>query len=89
MDGDGDLSLTVIRSGVVNRLARCLELEAAAIRPDVRLTRYGLDSVHLMILCGEIEDWLGVELEPATVLESPTIAGLAGYLHDLVSIELA
>jgi acyl carrier protein len=54
---------------------RLEELDAA--RPIVS---YGLDSVDLVQLSGDLAQWLGYELPPTLFFEHPTIAALSKEL---------
>lgn len=73
-------SETAIRDWCVAALARLLDLPAAAIRPDAPFVQLGLDSASATYFIVELEDWLGVELDPEIVFEHPSIADLAGHL---------
>lgn len=53
---------------------------AAEIDRDLELNAYGLDSVEAVILGGEIADWLGLDVDPAIVIEHPTVARLGRAL---------
>ena len=44
------------------------------------LQEYGLASIDAVMLSGEIEDRYGVELEPMTLFDRPTIAQVADVL---------
>lgn len=50
------------------------------IRPDVPLSEYGLDSVFALALTGDIEDHLGLTLEPTVMWDYPTLNELSKVL---------
>lgn len=61
---------------------------AAVGRPADEITEtghllhdYGLASLEAVMLSGEIEDRYGVELEPTTLFDRPTIAEVADVLQ--------
>lgn len=65
---------------LVERVAMYLNRSPADIDPDVPLSDYGLDSVYALTLSGDIEDHLGVPVEPTLVWDYPTISSLAQAL---------
>jgi acyl carrier protein len=42
--------------------------------------RYGLDSLTAVSLTGDLQDWLGVEVDPTLLYDYPTIEELVKYL---------
>jgi acyl carrier protein len=50
------------------------------IAPDVSLSSYGLDSVFVLTFVGDIEDYLGIELDPTIIWDYDTLGSLAEYL---------
>ena len=77
---------TELRSWLRARVAHYAQLDAAAIDTTATLTTYGLDSVYALILCGDIEDHLGLALEPTVAWDHPTIDALAGHLEALARV---
>lgn len=69
-----------IEDWLVPRLAGALGVPAAEIDAKAPLSRYGLGSVEAVVLVGDLEEWLGVPLEPTLLWDHPTIAGLAVHL---------
>jgi acyl carrier protein len=74
-----------IRSWLVDRIAYYVMLPAQEIEPDVSLAEYGLDSVYAFALCGEIEDTLGIPIEPTLLWDVDTLATLTAHLAERVS----
>ncbi len=69
-----------IRQWLAERLEERLRLPAGTVEADEPFASYGLDSKEAVLLTGDLEAWLGVEL-PATVMyDHPTVARLARYL---------
>ena len=58
------------------RISREISISPDAIRPDEPLSYY-VDSVQVLTLVGELEDFLGTRLHPSIAWEYPTIALLA------------
>ncbi|MFI9760741.1 acyl carrier protein [Streptomyces sp. NPDC051963] len=73
---------TELRSWLRAQVAHYAQLDAVAIDTDVELTTYGLDSVYALVLCGDIEDHLGLALEPTVAWDHPTIDALARHLEE-------
>jgi acyl carrier protein len=74
-----------IRSWLAERVAYYLELPAADIDPDVSVAEYGLDSVFAFVLCGEIEDTLGLSVEPTVVWDFDTLTALTAHLVEFAA----
>lgn len=50
------------------------------IKTDVPLSEYGLDSVYALSISGDIEDYLGISIEPTIMWDFPTIEKLSKVL---------
>lgn len=57
-------------------------LPAQEIEADVSLAEYGLDSVYAFALCGEIEDTMGIPIEPTLLWDVDTLRALTAHLAD-------
>ena len=81
MVGTGDpQSHAALREWLSLRVAGYLERPADNVRTDVSFAECGLDSMYALMLCGDIEDNLGVPMEPKVAWDHRTIDSLAGYL---------
>lgn len=69
-----------IRAWCVDYLAKALDMPAERISPDYKFARLGLDSASALQFVVELEEWLGIQLEPEVVDDHPTIAALARHL---------
>ncbi|NES76227.1 MAG: aminotransferase class I/II-fold pyridoxal phosphate-dependent enzyme [Okeania sp. SIO1H6] len=69
-----------IKSWLVSQLAERLELETNEIDIERDFTDYGLNSIEVVNLSGELENLLGRRLPPTLLLDYPTIEALAEYL---------
>ncbi|RFU41881.1 acyl carrier protein [Actinomadura logoneensis] len=67
------------------RVAHYAQREPAEIDPSANLTSYGLDSVYALSLCGDIEDRLGLVLEPTVAWDHPTIEALAAHVEGMLT----
>ncbi|MFC0101146.1 acyl carrier protein [Micromonospora marina] len=77
MNGEVD----AIGAWLTERIAVYLDLEAADIGADASLASFGIDSVYLAAIIGDIEEHYGLRIESSAVWEHPTIDGLAAHLH--------
>lgn len=69
-----------IRSFLVERIARRLHLEPAALDSRQPLASFGLDSLSAVQLAGELEEWLQRPLSPVLIYDYPSIDALALHL---------
>ncbi|CAL9631837.1 hypothetical protein SUDANB176_06103 [Streptomyces sp. enrichment culture] len=74
-----------IRSWLVERVAYYGKLPAEEIDADVPLAHYGLDSVYAFALCGDIEDMLGLAVEPVLLWDVDTVTALTAHLAELAA----
>jgi acyl carrier protein len=72
-----------IMNWLTARISREISISPDAIRPDEPLTYYGLASVQVLTLVGDLEDFLGARLHPSIAWEYPTIALLADHLASI------
>lgn len=61
-------------------LKRIVTDPSTVVAPDATFAQMGLDSATSAYFIVELEEWLGVELEPELVFEYPTIADLARHI---------
>ena len=69
-----------IRDWCVAYLERTNGDRSIPVGDDISFARMGLDSASAAYFIVELEEWLGLELEPEVVSEHPTIAELAQHL---------
>ncbi len=69
-----------IQGWLVSYLAELLEIDSDEIDVTIPFDRYGLDSSALVGLTGDLEDWLGRELDPTLLYDYPTIDALVQHL---------
>ncbi|WP_164851395.1 acyl carrier protein [Larkinella soli] len=65
---------------LVQQLAKELRVEASAIDPHRAITSYRLDSVVVVTLAVDLEEWLGVAIDPSIFWEFQTIADISHWL---------
>ncbi|PSL43668.1 acyl carrier protein [Saccharothrix carnea] len=69
-----------LRAWLVATVAGYLELRTSQVGTGVTLRSLGLDSVHAMALCVDIEDRWGVLVEPTLAWDFPTIDAIVTHL---------
>jgi acyl carrier protein len=74
-----------IRSWLIGRVAHYLEEPAETIDPRVPLDDYRLDSAYIFTLHGEIEETLGVIIEPFLMWDVENLADLADRVAGLLT----
>ncbi|HEX8145430.1 MAG TPA: acyl carrier protein [Pyrinomonadaceae bacterium] len=79
-DGSKALSIEDIQNWFVSKLAEELGLKPEEIDIHEPFASYGLDSMTMVTLSGDLEEWLGLRLAPTLAWDYPTIEALAQYL---------
>ncbi|WP_433498943.1 acyl carrier protein [Sphaerimonospora sp. CA-214678] len=74
-----------IRQWLCARVADYARCPVAEIRSDLPLSEYGLDSVHALSLCADIEDHYGIEVEPTLLWDHPVLGSLSEALAPLIA----
>src|SRR5436309_3250357 len=62
-----------------------LGLDRREIDPTRAFLSYGIDSMHAMMLVGDLEGGIGMRLPPTLVWDYPTIQDLAGHVAALAA----
>jgi acyl carrier protein len=70
---------------LTERVADYLQRPPAEIDPMVKLRTYGLDSIHALSLCVDVEEAVGLLVEPTLAWDYPTIDAIAAHLTELLS----
>jgi acyl carrier protein len=69
-----------IKDWLVSYLTELLEIEPNEVDVTIPFYRYGLDSAAAVGMTGDLQEWLGYELDPTLIYDYPTIEALAGHL---------
>ncbi|SCL56923.1 Acyl transferase domain-containing protein [Micromonospora eburnea] len=77
-----------VEQRLIETLATRLKVSPKAVDPTRPIATYGLQSVELVGLVGELEGWLGRELSSTLIWEYPTIDALAGFLSAPASVAI-
>lgn len=76
-----------LRAWLVNHVATYTKHAPNTIATDTNLSAYGLDSVFVLTLAADIEDYLGIEVEPTLMWDYETIDALSDHLLTLPAAE--
>jgi acyl carrier protein len=71
-----------VQDWLVSYLANLLEIDLDEVDVTVSFDRYGLDSATAIGMTGNLEEWLGYELDPTLIYDYPTIEALAENLAE-------
>ena len=72
-----------IQDWIIAYIAKLLEVEPELVDPTISFDRYGLDSSAAYALTGDLEDWLGEEIDPTAIYDYPTVEALSEYLSSM------
>ncbi len=75
-----NLSARDIQTWISTYIADLLSIHSDQIDITVPFDRYGLDSSAAVGMTGDLEDWIGIELDPTLLYDYPTITALAQHL---------
>lgn len=76
-----------LRSWLAERIGGYLEISPADLPGDEPLSVSGLDSMSMLMLCGEIEDTFGLPMQARNAWEHPTLDALTGYVADRLATQ--
>jgi acyl carrier protein len=71
-----------IEAWLVLQLAQLLNIDPVQVDVAVPFESYSLDSAAAVTLSGDIQEWLGRNLEPMLLFDYPTIESLAKHLAE-------
>jgi len=74
-----------IAAWIIAWLAEETGIAASEIEVEQSLLNYSMSSISATILVGDIEDWLGLTLEPTLAWDYPSIAAIVDHLADLLA----
>lgn len=74
------LTVQQVQDWLVEKIAIRMGVPQDQVDVDQYFDELDLDSTEALVLSGELESWLGFELETTALWYHPTIADLAGYI---------
>ncbi|MEJ2888522.1 acyl carrier protein [Actinomycetospora aeridis] len=76
----GALSVEEVTRWLTEKIGQRLGVPAGTVETAKYFDEFGLDSTEALVLAGELEAWLGFELETTALWYHPTIGDLAVYI---------
>lgn len=76
----GTLTPEQVERWLVDKMAYKLDVEPAKVDVDMYFDEFDLDSTEALVLSGELEKWLGFELEATALWYHPTISDLSRHI---------
>jgi acyl carrier protein len=76
-----------LQSWLVDRVGQYLPGLAEPVDPHREIGEYGLDSIAVVAFAADVEDLLGINVDPTVVWDHPTIGQLAKFLITVVEAE--
>lgn len=77
-----------IQAWIVSYLADLLEIDPDEVNTAIPFDRYGLDSSAAVGMTGDLEDWLGTQLDPTLLYDYPTVEALAQHLAEEMKVKV-
>jgi acyl carrier protein len=74
------VSAPEVQQWLVEKIALRLDVPPEQIGVDTYFDDFDLDSTEALVLAGELEKWLGMQLETTALWYHPTIAELAAHI---------
>jgi len=74
-----------LKTWLTQRVASYVRLAPDAVKSDVALAEYGLDSVYALTLTGDIEDYLDMSLDPTLMWDHSDINALSKILLEMLA----
>ncbi|MFJ7280372.1 acyl carrier protein [Kitasatospora sp. NPDC098663] len=74
-----------IAAWLADRVSHFLQMPVEEIDPEASLASYGLDSVYVVALCGDITDHLDLPIEPTLLWDIDTLSALTAHLVGLAA----
>lgn len=83
MTSSTSLTADTVQKWLTEKIAVRLETTPDDVDVEKYFDEFGLDSTEALVLSGELEAWLGFELETTALWYHPTIAQLAPYIMEV------
>jgi len=75
----------VVKDKACELLAERLKITPDEVNLEKKLTSYGLDSIDVMTMVGDLEDWLDIELPSTLFWDYETINDVADYITNNIN----
>ncbi len=75
------MSESELRGWVRQHIAKLLNVHADELDLNQTLESFGMDSVDAVLMAGEMEEFLNIEIDPAALLQYPTIEQMVAAME--------
>jgi acyl carrier protein len=82
MTADTTVTAETAQAWLVDKLSQRLGVPKEQVDVDKYFDEFDLDSTEALILAGELENWLGFQIETTAIWYHPTIAELAKFIAE-------
>ncbi len=83
----GHADAAAIRAFLVGKVAEVLGVDAGTLDPSAEILSYGIDSIAMFEVVGELAQWLGREVDATLLWEHPSIDATSAFLGTQGSAE--
>jgi acyl carrier protein len=80
-----ELTPSEVQAWLAEKVAHRLNVSVDEVDVDQYFDEFGLESTEALVLAGELEKWIGMELETTALWYHPTISQLAEYIVEELS----
>ncbi|MDJ0744621.1 MAG: acyl carrier protein [Xenococcaceae cyanobacterium MO_167.B27] len=70
----------ILSDWLIKRVSYYLNKDISEIATNQALAEYGLDSVYAISLCGDLEEFIGIPVEPTLAWDYPSIDEIVEFL---------
>ena len=81
-DQNTTINAATISAWLVEKFAHKIGCSEDQLDVDKLFVDFGLDSTEVLLLTGELEDWIDLELPPTAMWYHPTIAKLSLFIEE-------
>ncbi len=74
-----------IKSWIVDYLSNALRLQPQQIDEHKPFERFGMDSVAVVAMTGDLSDWLGMDVPAMLAYDHPTIESISQAVAELTA----
>ena len=78
-------SAAEIENWLMDKFAEQLSISAEEIDANAEFISFGMDSMDAIMISGDLEDWLQIELPSTLLWDYPNISLVSEYLFQMVS----
>lgn len=75
-------TVEMVTTKITELLMETLNVESSELDTSKPFTAYGLDSLDALIVVGDIEDWLGVDLPTTLLWDCANVDEVVAYAKD-------